>query len=126
MQQVLVNLLLNAADAMESQPVRRVVVRTFATEFPPAPPARRRAGDREPPSGAAVGLSVADTGPGIDPAHLPALFDPFFTTKEPGKGTGLGLAISRTIVESMGGTISAANGPQGGAVFTVLLPPRAA
>jgi signal transduction histidine kinase len=70
----------------------------------------------------AVGLSVADTGPGIAGADLPLLFDPFFTTKDPGKGTGLGLSVSRTIVESVGGEIWAESEKGTGATFHVVIP----
>jgi two-component system sensor histidine kinase HupT/HoxJ len=69
-----------------------------------------------------VELTVRDRGPGIAPEHLPRLFEPFFTTKPVGKGTGLGLAISYGLVERHGGTLSAANHPEGGAVFTLRLP----
>jgi len=69
-----------------------------------------------------VALSVRDTGPGIPPQHLAQVFDPFFTTKQPGEGTGLGLAISYEIVHEMNGTISAANHPDGGACFEIVLP----
>ena len=66
-------------------------------------------------------IRVADTGPGLaDPPTK--IFEPFFTTKDPGKGTGLGLAICKDFVEGMGGTIEAANGKNGGAVFTVTIP----
>jgi len=65
---------------------------------------------------------VADTGPGIPQTDLGRVFDPFFTTKAPGKGTGLGLSITQRIVDRMGGLISAANQPGGGAVFTITLP----
>ena len=99
--QVLLNLLLNAADAMGG--VGRVAI-----------DAREEAG--------AVELTVADEGPGLRGEHLARLFEPFFTTKEPGEGTGLGLAISNRIVESMGGTLTAANRAPRGAVFTVRLP----
>ncbi len=107
LQQVVVNLLLNAADAVAGAPEKRIVVET----------ARRSSADPE-----WVQLRVSDTGHGIDPAHLPALFDPFFTTKEPGKGTGLGLAIAKPVVEAMGGTIRAESAPGRGATFTVELP----
>ncbi len=65
-------------------------------------------------------LSVADNGPGISADILPRLFDPFFTTKA--TGTGLGLAIVERIAEAHHGTLTAANGPQGGAIFTLHLP----
>jgi C4-dicarboxylate-specific signal transduction histidine kinase len=71
--------------------------------------------------GDAVELAVADEGPGIAEEHLPRLFEPFFTTKEPGEGTGLGLATSLRIVESMGGSLTAANRAGPGAVLTVRL-----
>jgi len=95
--QVLLNLLLNAADAMKSGGHVRVEARREAD--------------------GSVVLAVGDSGPGIAPADLPRVFDPFFTTKEPGEGTGLGLAISHRIMESFGGEIAARNGERGGAVF---------
>lgn len=98
LQQVIVNLINNALDAMEGQKVRQVTITVI---------------------GATV--SVRDTGAGIDPAHLANIFDPFFTTKAPGKGLGLGLSISFNIVSDFGGVLTAANHPQGGAVFTVSL-----
>ncbi|MFL5273151.1 MAG: ATP-binding protein, partial [Anaeromyxobacteraceae bacterium] len=103
--QVLVNLLVNAAQAIpeghpESNEVR---VRTFVE------------GDR-------VGIEVSDTGTGIAPEHLPRLFDPFFTTKPPGQGTGLGLSICRTTVEGLGGAMTVESEPGRGARFRVLLP----
>jgi two-component system sensor histidine kinase HupT/HoxJ len=65
---------------------------------------------------------VRDTGGGIPAGALTRIFEPFYTTKEVGKGTGLGLAIAYGIVLEHGGQISAANHPEGGAVFTVELP----
>lgn len=67
-------------------------------------------------------IDVADTGSGIPPEVLPRLFEPFYSLKAMGKGTGLGLVISRDLVEKQGGTLTAANRPEGGAVFTVRIP----
>lgn len=69
---------------------------------------------------AGVTISVADEGSGIEPRLLPVIFEPFRTTKK--KGTGLGLSIARGIVDGHGGRITAANRPEGGAVFRVWLP----
>jgi PAS domain S-box-containing protein len=69
-----------------------------------------------------VRLAVADDGPGIPTDVLPRLFNSFVTTKSSGKGTGMGLRICRRIVEEMDGRVAAANRPQGGAEFEVLLP----
>jgi len=98
--QVLLNLLLNAGDAMAGK--GRLELRAAATE-------------------GAIEVAIADEGPGIAPEDLPRVFDPFFTTKAPGAGTGLGLAICHRIVESFGGEISAANGPGGGAIIRLRL-----
>ena len=69
-----------------------------------------------------MAVEFGDTGPGIEESALPHLFDPFFTTKPMGQGTGLGLAIARGIIKMHHGDIVAANGPSGGAQFTVTLP----
>lgn len=69
-------------------------------------------------------IEVADSGPGIDPRQTTRLFDPFYTTKA--TGTGLGLAIVHRIVEAHGGRVTAVNCPDGGAAFTIQLPPRRA
>lgn len=99
--QILINLLLNAAQAMGGEGSVRV--------------STRREGEE-------VCLSVEDSGPGIPPEVMPRLFEPFFTTKEAGKGTGLGLAVSLNLAQGMGGRLGAENMPGGGARFTVHLP----
>jgi two-component system sensor histidine kinase HupT/HoxJ len=104
MQQVIMNLVQNACDAMTATPEPHLAVRA------------------QPAAGEVVLLTVADNGPGIPPEHLARLFDPFFTTKPVGQGTGLGLSISYGIVERHGGKLEAANGPEGGAVFALVLP----
>ena len=102
LQQVLVNLLINAMDAMAETPQerRRILISSAA----------RRAD---------VELSVRDTGPGLPVELVDRLFTPFVTTKP--HGLGIGLAIARSIVEAHGGSISARNAPDGGAMFTVTL-----
>jgi len=67
-------------------------------------------------------ISIADSGPGIEPEHLNEIFEPFFTTKGVGEGTGLGLSVSHSLVEQMGGKLSAHNRSEGGAVFTLRIP----
>lgn len=69
-----------------------------------------------------LALHIEDNGSGIAAEHLEHIFDPFFTTKDVGQGTGLGLAVTRRILEEHGGKILAANRPEGGAVFTLILP----
>ena len=104
MQQVIMNLVQNACDAMAETSAPRLEVR-----------AQLGAGE-------VIVLTVADNGPGIPGEHLARLFDPFFTTKPVGQGTGLGLSISYGIVERHGGRLEAANRAEGGAVFTLVLP----
>ncbi len=133
--QVLLNILLNAVDAMEGR--GSLAIRTFPVPGWTPPPmriARRRASDPpgeehpRPWSGSpekpakAVAVAVADTGRGIRSEDLKNIFDPFFTTKEPGKGTGLGLSVSRAIVEAVGGEILAESDEGKGSTFTVILP----
>lgn len=100
LEQVIVNLLRNALDAVKSVPSPSVAVLLV--------------------SGETITLTVRDNGPGI--ADPDALFEPFYTTKAPGEGVGLGLAISSGIVSDLGGRLTARNGPRGGAVFEVVLP----
>jgi PAS domain S-box-containing protein len=105
-QQVVLNLVTNAIQAVRENPpdrVRRIAITTSA-------------------EGAGVTLRVADSGPGIDSALLPHLFTPFFTTKDPGHGTGLGLSISYRILENHGGSLAAERAAEGGAAFVMRLP----
>ncbi|PWR22864.1 sensor histidine kinase [Zavarzinia aquatilis] len=102
--QVVMNLVQNAIDAMaDVAPPHRLIV----------------AGRIE---GGQVVAEIRDSGPGIPADVLPRIFDPFFTTKPVGKGTGLGLSISDRIVSDQGGSLSAANHAEGGALFTLRLP----
>ncbi|WP_244645751.1 PAS domain-containing sensor histidine kinase [Bradyrhizobium campsiandrae] len=103
LQQVLVNLLVNAGQAMSGRPGSRTV--TLSTGIV----------DSE-----TLAITVQDSGPGIHPDNLPRLFDPFFTTKE--GGMGMGLAICRTTVEAHGGRLSVASPPGSGATFHLILP----
>ena len=118
---VLVNLVLNAADAIRSKP-NDVGGRVWLRRGPAAGERRVREGDG--PADALVAIVVEDDGPGIAEALLQRVFNPFFTTKD--TGTGLGLAIVHRTVESHGGRITAANRPQGGARFILWLPSVAA
>lgn len=105
LQQVLMNLIINAEQAMK------------ATAGAGTLKISTRVG-----SGADIELVVEDDGPGIPPEHLSRLFDPFFTTKAVGEGTGLGLSLVLGIVRDHHGTIRAENRPEGGARFRVTLP----
>ncbi|MFE8597836.1 sensor histidine kinase [Archangium violaceum] len=103
--QVLVNLLLNAADAVEEA----------------VPPRRAHISVRAQRVEGGVRLEVEDNGTGIPLEALPRLFEPFFTTKPPGKGSGLGLALCHEYVCRAGGTLTAENRPEGGARFVLTL-----
>jgi C4-dicarboxylate-specific signal transduction histidine kinase len=105
LEQVLVNLLLNAADALRAGPAgapRRIRIAAAA-------------------AGEMVRLTIADSGGGIHAAILPRLFEPFVATKDADQGTGLGLSICHGLVKAMGGSIEARNEAEG-AVFSILLP----
>lgn len=99
-QQVIVNLVRNAVDAMQGQPRRILTVSTSITDT--------------------AMVTIADTGPGLDPVAAEKLFQPFVTTKA--SGMGVGLSISRTIVEAHGGRIWAESAPAQGAVFHFTVP----
>ena len=100
---VFMNIVLNAAEAMEGR--GELSVTTFLA------PGRNK-----------VVIEISDTGPGIPEEVLPHVFEPFYTTKEQGKGTGLGLSLVYGIVESHRGRIMASNNHEGGAVFRIELP----
>ncbi|MEW6659202.1 MAG: PAS domain S-box protein [Thermodesulfobacteriota bacterium] len=102
LQQVITNLLLNAADAMNGRGKIHLSSR--------------------PAAGGGVVLTFGDTGPGIPQDIKGKIFEPFFTTKPPGKGTGLGLSIVYGVLQRHGGTIEVDSAPGGGTIFTVRLP----
>ncbi len=101
LEQVLVNLISNAVDAMAESPVRQLNIHI------------------ETQSDQTL-IELTDSGPGLDLQKIDTIFEPFFTTKS-NHGSGLGLSIARNIIDSFGGSLSAANSPEGGAVFTLLL-----
>jgi signal transduction histidine kinase len=101
--QVLLNLLLNANQALSGRSDARVVAESA----------------RE---GRSVIVQVRDNGPGIPEEHRHRVFDPFFTTRAPGEGTGLGLSIAFDIVREHGGALELGEAPEGGACFTIRLP----
>jgi len=103
LEQVFINLLLNAAQAIEVKGTIRI--KTFAVQN-------------------AVKVQISDTGKGIPKAHLDKVFDAFFTTKDPGKGTGLGLSISHRIIQDHRGNIEVESEEGAGATVTVTLPIR--
>lgn len=102
LQQVFVNVISNALEAMSNSPRKQLAI----------------AIEPEPDW---VRIRIADSGPGIDEQNIAKVFDPFFTTKAVGQGLGLGLSITYGLVKQFGGTIEAANRPGGGAEFTIRL-----
>jgi hypothetical protein len=117
LQQVLLNLAVNARDAMPTG--GRLTIETANCELD-ATFSRIHSEIRPGPH---VMLRVTDTGMGISPAALQHVFEPFFTTKDAGKGTGLGLSTVYGIVRQSGGCITVVSSPGSGAQFTVYLPP---
>jgi signal transduction histidine kinase len=109
MEQVLVNIFMNAIQAMPEGGT--LTVRTFGAQ----------AGPNGSP---ALTVEIDDTGPGIPEDHLTKVFDPFFTTKPVGQSTGLGLSVTRQIVQLHGGTIELRNRAEGGARVTIVLNPQ--
>ncbi len=104
--EVLVNLLLNAIEAMTPGTAERSEVRVITSTD----------------ARGWVVIAIEDTGQGVPAESLSRIFDPFFTTKPPGQGAGLGLTICHNIVREMGGELTVSSPPQGGAVFRVALP----
>jgi len=105
LQQVIINLVKNARDAMPDGGSIDVTTCRASAE-----------------GSDAVSVSVSDTGPGVPAPIAERVFESFFTTKPRDKGTGLGLAVGKRIVEEHGGTISLANRVEGGAMFRIVLP----
>ncbi|MDE4140429.1 MULTISPECIES: sensor histidine kinase [Rhodobacterales] len=106
LQQVIINLVINAAQAMKETGTLTLTL---------------KAEERDGTPGAC--LTVADSGPGISEDHISEVFNPFYTTK-PGEGTGLGLSISQTLIQHAGGIITVRNRAEGGAAFAIWLPER--
>ena len=104
LRQVLLNLMMNAGQAMDQSPKKLITVSTQTVEA------------------GFVEIRVADTGPGLADDVKDMLFKPFFTTKRRGQGTGLGLSVSRTIIEAHRGQIRAEGAPGAGATFIIRLP----
>jgi CheY-like chemotaxis protein len=117
--QVLLNLVVNARDAMPDG--GRIVITTELRMIGP----EEASGIEGAAAGPYVCLGVTDTGTGIPPENLQRIFDPFFTTKETGKGTGLGLATVFGIVRQHGGWVTVDSEPGKGATFRVFLPAAA-
>ncbi|MEO6890139.1 MAG: ATP-binding protein [Ktedonobacteraceae bacterium] len=103
LEQVFINLLTNARDALAVVPRKVVTITCTSSEE-------------------MVEMEISDTGPGIPAGLEKRIFDPFFTTKEVGAGTGLGLSITYGIIKDHQGTIQVSNGPDGGALFLIQLP----
>jgi len=109
LRQTVLNLMRNAAEAIPEEAAKRLV--TVTTKR-----------DRDGAGNVFAVIEVKDSGAGIPPAHLQKIFIPFFTTKA--KGHGVGLALSHRVITEHGGTLTAENSPEGGAVFTIRLPEK--
>ncbi|MGZ4411174.1 MAG: PAS domain S-box protein [Gaiellaceae bacterium] len=116
-EQVFMNLVVNARDAMPPLKGGRVTIRTANVEL-----SEQEASERGAEPGDYVLLTVADTGEGMDGDTLAHIFEPFFTTKEQGKGTGLGLSTVHGIVEQSGGVVEVESSVDTGTSFRVYLP----
>ena len=103
LKQIIINIAMNALQAMEPEG-GRLLVESSALDS------------------SEVCITISDTGPGIAGESLARIFEPYFTTKRPGEGTGLGLFVTRTLVENLGGRIEVSSAPGEGTSFTVMLP----
>lgn len=103
LKQILLNIIMNALQAMEAEGGKLLVETTAAGDC-------------------AVRFIISDNGPGIPAGTIDHIFDRYFTTKKPGEGTGLGLFVTKKLVESFGGEITVANRSGGGVTFTVTIP----
>ena len=102
LEQVMVNLISNAVDALSSAPVKQLSIEVFELDD-------------------TVMIDVSDTGIGIEADKIEQIFDPFFTQKDVGQGLGLGLSISYNIVQDFGGQIRVVSTPEKGSRFTLVL-----
>ena len=102
LEEVFLNLFVNAADAMAGKGTLRIITRLNTVNT--------------------VRIGISDTGKGIERSYLQHIFEPFFTTKEPGQGTGLGLSIAYGIVREHNGTIDVESEPGRGTTFVITLP----
>ena len=112
----ILNLCINARDAMPGGGTLRIETRNVTLSLP------EPCGPVKAPPGEYISLTVSDTGVGIPPGNLPRIFEPFYTTKEPGKGSGMGLAMVYGIVKNHWGWIDAQSAPGRGTTFRILLP----
>jgi signal transduction histidine kinase len=103
LKQILLNIIMNALQAMEENGGSLMV-------------------ESSTPNDKEVCIVISDTGPGIPPETLAQIFEPYFTTKKPGEGTGLGLFVTRTLVEKLGGNITASSTLGEGTTFSVTMP----
>lgn len=116
LRQVFLNILLNAVDAINSEPPPKSKIQLITHCFME----ENGSCGMEPKNW--IEIQIQDNGPGIQPSDLNHVFDPFFTTKQPGKGTGLGLSVSFMIIEKLGGTLSVSSSGEEGTIFRVRLP----
>ncbi len=123
LQQALLNLMSNAADAMEKNlpENKHLVIRAGTLDFLGIRPVKP-SDQPETAKHGLCGVSILDSGPGVDPSIIEKIFEPFFTTKPTGKGTGMGLAMSYGAAIEHGGWVQYERAQSGGALFTIVLP----